>query len=123
MTVISSSSAPEFHAGGTHVIGLASPSRGANDTSVWRVTLDAGTASPTHELEREEVFVALSGMATARVDGIDHQLSSGDALIVPRETPFSIACSGDAAFEAICCFPVGAKAVVDGKAFTPPWAV
>ena len=104
------------------MIGLASPSRGANDTSVWRVTLDAGTASPTHELEREEVFVALSGAAIARIDGHEHHISPGDALIVPRDTLFSIASAGDAPFEAICCLPVGARAVVDGRAFTPPWA-
>lgn len=122
MTVISSSSAPEFHAGGTHVIGLASPSRGAHDTSVWRVTLDAGSASPLHELEREEVFVALAGTATATIDGLEHHVAPGDALIVPRDTPFSIAISGESAFEAVCCFPVGARAVVDGRAFTPPWA-
>lgn len=123
MTVISSSTAPEYHADGTHVIGLASPSRGASDTSVWRVTLDPGTASPTHALEREEVFVALSGAATATIAGVEHALATGDALIVPRDTPFSIACAGPDAFEAVCCLPAGAKAVVDGQAITPPWAV
>ncbi|MBJ7354732.1 MAG: cupin domain-containing protein [Thermoleophilaceae bacterium] len=122
MTVISSLLAPEFHADGTHVIGLASPSRGAKDTSVWRVTLDPGSSSPTHELEREEVFVALSGTATATIDGREHRVSPGDALIVPRDTPFSIASSDDAAFEAVCCLPVGARAMVDGERFTPPWA-
>lgn len=122
MTVISGASAPEFRAAGTHVVGLASPSRGAKDTSVWRVTLDAGAASPTHSLEREEVFVALAGTAVANIDGVEHQIGAGDALIVPSDTPFSLASSGDAVFEAICCFPVGARAVVDGNAFTPPWA-
>jgi mannose-6-phosphate isomerase-like protein (cupin superfamily) len=75
-----------------------------------------------HALEREEVFVALSGVATATIDGVDHPVSPGDALIVPRDPPFSISCSDDAEFEAICCLPVGAKAIVDGEAFTPPWA-
>lgn len=122
MTVISRTEAPEFRADGTRVIGLASPSRGASDTSVWRVTLDVGASSPTHELEREEVFVALSGAATASIDGAEHRIAPGDALIVPSGKPFSISCSGEEPFEAVCCLPVGARAVVDGRAFTPPWA-
>ena len=122
MPVIADKDAPRFEAGGTHVVGFASPSRGATDTCVWRVTLDPGASSPEHTLEREEVFVALTGSARATVDGHAGELAAGDALIVPAGVPFTLANPSADPFDAIVCLPVGARATVDGKAFVPPWA-
>lgn len=59
-------------------------------------------------------------LAMVGTRGVDHRFATGDALFVPPDTPLSIGCSDDARFEAIFCFPVGAKAVVDGHASTPP---
>jgi mannose-6-phosphate isomerase-like protein (cupin superfamily) len=123
MTLVSLSDAPRFVAGGTHVVGLAAPSRGSAETSVWRLTLDPGTSSPEHTLDREEVFVALGGSARAVLAGRSLDVHAGDALIVPPGVAFTIGNPGSEPFEAVACQPVGGTATVDGESFPPPWAV
>jgi mannose-6-phosphate isomerase-like protein (cupin superfamily) len=122
MTHIPATEAPRFDAGGTHVTGLASPSRGARDTSVWRLSLDPGSSSPVHSLTREEVFVALAGRGHARIGSDTQELLPGDALVVPVGEPFAISNPGDEPFEAVVCLPVGGRAIVAGEELVPPWA-
>jgi mannose-6-phosphate isomerase-like protein (cupin superfamily) len=123
MPVIANQDAPRFDLAGTHVVGLAAPSRGARETCAWRLTLAPGASSPEHVLDREEVFVALAGEARATLDGISHTVGEGDGLIVPAGVSFTIENPGDDPFEAIACLPVGGRATVAGKAAAPPWAV
>lgn len=122
MPVITDAQAPRFDVGGTHAVGLASPSRGAQSTSAWRVRLDPGTVSPEHTLDAEEVFVVLAGAATATLDGANNDVRGGDALIVPPGVPFALANRGDEPFEAVVCMPVGGTATWDGQTAVPPWA-
>jgi quercetin dioxygenase-like cupin family protein len=123
MPVISDQDAPRFDMAGTHVVGLAAPSRGARETCAWRLTLAPGASSPDHTLDREEVFVALAGEARATLDGTTHAVRQGDGLIVPAGVSFTLATAGDEPFEAIACLPVGGLATVGGHAAAPPWAV
>ena len=122
MPVITPEDAPTFDAGGATITGLASPSRGAADTAAWRVRFSAGHASPPHSLDREEVFVVLAGALTARYADRQETAPAGGALIVPPHTEFAlVAETGEA--EAVCTFPVGGTALLDGERITPPWAV
>jgi quercetin dioxygenase-like cupin family protein len=123
MPVITAQQAPTFDAGGTHVVGLASPSRGATHTSAWRLTLDPGASSPPHALTHEEVFVALRGRLRARyVDGRVEEVAAGGALIVRAGVEFTLINPGDEPFEAVATLPVGGRATVGGEQITPPWA-
>ena len=123
MPVIPAATAPTFVLPGLAVTGLAAPSRGASETSVWRLTLAPGAPGAEHTVDREEVFVALAGRAVATVDGDEHQLGPGDALVVPAERPFSLANPHDEPFEAVVALPVGGRArMPGGDAFVPPWA-
>ena len=74
--IIRSQDAPRFVAGGTTATGYASPSRGAQGLSLWRVALAAGETSPPHTLSHEEVFLALDGSAVATIDGHDESLQT-----------------------------------------------
>jgi mannose-6-phosphate isomerase-like protein (cupin superfamily) len=104
--------------------GLASPSRGARETSVWKITLAARAAGTPHSLSREEVFVALSGTALAQIGGDTHLLAEGDALIVPAQTEFTLSNPGPDAFVAIAVLPVGGTARIgQAPAFAPPWTL
>jgi mannose-6-phosphate isomerase-like protein (cupin superfamily) len=123
MPVISHKNAPRFELAGTHVVGIAAPSRGARETCAWRLTLAPGASSPDHTLDREEVFVVLAGEAHATLDGERHAVREGDGLIVPAGVAFTIANPGDRPFEAVACLPVGGRATVAGQAAAPPWAV
>jgi len=122
MTIIRASSAPRFNLPGLDVTGLAAPSRGARETSVWRLTLAPGAPGALHSVDREEIFVALAGHATVVLGGVEHSFSAGDALVVAAGETFSRANHGDEPFEAIAALPVGGKAAMPGgEAFLPPW--
>jgi mannose-6-phosphate isomerase-like protein (cupin superfamily) len=122
VTIIREADAPCFQLPGLTVRGLASPRRGARETSVWRILLAPGTPGTPHAVTREEVFVATAGTAQVTLAGGTSELRTGDALVVPAGVPFSLANVGDEPFEAIVSFPVGGQAVVGDGAFTPPWA-
>jgi quercetin dioxygenase-like cupin family protein len=122
MILIDVDDAPRFAAPGLVVTGLAAPSRGATEIAAWRLSLEPGNPGTTHQLTREEVFVAVRGTATATVGGHSQPLRAGSALVVPPHTDFSLANPGDEPFEAVAAFPVGGQALLDGATFTPPWA-
>jgi quercetin dioxygenase-like cupin family protein len=113
--------APTFDTGGATITGLAAPSRGSCETSAWRVALRADRPSPRHSLDREELFIVLTGAVTAQYADHDETVSAGGALIVPAGTEFSIVARGKDA-EAVCVLPAGGRATVDGQEFEPPWA-
>jgi quercetin dioxygenase-like cupin family protein len=121
MPVITAAQAPTFDTGGATITGLASPSRGATDTAAWRVRFAPGQASPPHSLDREEVFVVLDGALTARYGDDSETVAAGGALIVPAGREFSLVAQAGA--DAVCVFPVGGTAVLDGERIVPPWAV
>jgi quercetin dioxygenase-like cupin family protein len=124
MPVITSAEAPTFEAPGATVTGLASPSRGARDTAVWRISFEANHASPAHSLSNEEVFVVLEGRLIARYadDGSAETADAGGALVVRAGREFTIAADGGPA-SAVCAFPVGAVVALGEDVITPPWAV
>jgi quercetin dioxygenase-like cupin family protein len=122
MPVIHPEQAPTFDAGGATITGLAAPSRGATDTAAWRVRFSDGHASPQHSLDREEVFVVLSGAVTARYADHSETAHAGGALIVPAGVEFSVGADGGPA-EAVCTLPVGGTALLAGDRIVPPWAV
>jgi len=121
--IIRDQDAPRFVAGGTTATGYASPSRGTQGLSLWRIALVAGESSPPHTLSQEEVFLALDGSATATIDGRDEEVRPGDCLIVPPDTPFVIGAGADG-FGAVCAMRSDGRATImpDGPTMTPPWA-
>ncbi|HSR99162.1 MAG TPA: cupin domain-containing protein [Kofleriaceae bacterium] len=122
MPIVRSSSAPQFAIPGLTVTGLAAPSRGARETCVWRLSLAAQTPGTVHTVDREEIFVVLTGRAVATLAGDTIELAPGDALIVPAQQPFSLANPHPEPFEAIAVLPVGGLAAMPaGDPFAPPW--
>jgi quercetin dioxygenase-like cupin family protein len=125
MPVIRHAEAPRFgvdHAGATFV-GLAAPSRGSKETSVWEVTVPANEVGVEHSIDHEEVFVVLAGRPLATVDGTEHELAPGDSLIVPAHQPLRLSNPSDEPATLVCVLPVGGKAKIgDGEPFIPPWA-
>lgn len=123
MPVVRAKDAPLFRHAGLAVVGLAAPSRGSRETSVWRVQLPPGAAGVPHSVDREEIFVVLSGCAAASLDDEHIELRAGDALIVPSGQVFSLGNSGAEPVDAIAVAPVGIRArMPSGDAFAPPWA-
>ena len=122
MTVIPSATAPTFDVPGVRFTGLAAPSRGASENSVWLIAIEPGAPGTPHSVTREEIFVATHGRAELQLDGTTQVLEPGDAAVVPAHTRFSLANPHDEPFHAVVVLPVGGQAVTDEGEFTPPWA-
>ena len=123
MPVLTAPAAPTHDLGGARFTSLATPSRGATDTAVWKVEILPGTPATPHALTREEVFVVLEGKASVRIAGNAGQAEAGDAIVVPPGTEFELANAGAGPLQLLCCLPVGGQArLADGSTFTPPWA-
>ncbi|MEO8335357.1 MAG: cupin domain-containing protein [bacterium] len=123
MPVLPAPSTPTHAVGSAQFTSLATPTRGSTDTSVWRVEIAPGHPATPHQLTREEVFIVLSGSARVRLGEDVSEASVGDAIVVPRDTPFEISVAGEEPLHAICCMPVGGEARLgDGTTFVPPWA-
>jgi len=124
MLLVKSSLAPAFDIPGLRIVGLAAPSRGAAETCVWRITLAPRTPGTAHSVDREEIFVGLSGEARVEVGGEGAVLGAGDAVVIPAGQSFSLANPGAEPFMALVVLPVGGKAVLpDGEPFSPPWTL
>jgi quercetin dioxygenase-like cupin family protein len=123
-TLVRQEEAPRFDVHGAKVVAYASPSRGSKSLATWRVTLDAGAASPLHSLDGDEVFIVLGGAADFQVDGKTLAVRAGDAITVSAGTKFRFTAAGGAPFEAIACVTAGVQArVEDGAPFAPSWAL
>jgi mannose-6-phosphate isomerase-like protein (cupin superfamily) len=123
MSVITAAAAARFEPGpGTEVVGLASPTRGSQELSAWRVRLAAGAGSPRHAVDREEIFVVLSGRVRLTHDDGVEEAAAGDALVSPTGAEFVIHNPGPEPFEAVVCAPAAIRATAGGETFPPPWA-
>jgi mannose-6-phosphate isomerase-like protein (cupin superfamily) len=123
MSCIAPEDAVVFNLPGIAFAGLAAPSRGARETSAWRLRIEPGTPATPHRLTREEILVATAGRARASIAGTEHDLVAGGAVIVPAETEFALSNPHAEPFEAVAILPVGGQARIGDEApFTPPWA-
>jgi quercetin dioxygenase-like cupin family protein len=123
MALIAGADAPTFDVPGCTFTGLASPSRGCTQTSVWTVAMEPGFPAQVHHMDQEEVFVAIAGAAVATLGDDEVRFAAGDALIVPAGVDFALANPYDEPFRAVAVLPVGGRASLgDGEYFVPPWA-
>lgn len=123
MPFVGASEAKIFDIPGAQFTGLAAPSKGAKENSVWKVLLQPGAPGVPHSVTREEIFVALAGRATAVLSGVEHEMTPGSVLIVPANVEFSLSNPHKSAFEAMVVLPVGGQAKLGTEpAFSPPWA-
>jgi len=122
MPLIMTQSSPVFELPFLEVTGLAAPSRGAQETCVWRLTLAPGAPGTVHSMDREEIFVAFEGRAIVAIDDQEIDLRAGDAFIVPAGTMFSLANPTAEPFSGVALVPVGGRAtLLGGEPFSPPW--
>ena len=120
---ISATDAPTFDLPGCTFTGLASPSRGCTQTSVWTLAMEPGFPGQLHQMDQEEVFVAVAGAAVATLGDHEVRVAAGDALIVPAGVNFALTNPYDERFVAVAVLPVGGRASLgDGEYFVPPWA-
>lgn len=123
MPLITAAQAPRFDNDHASFIGLAAPSRGSTENSAWRLILKPGVDAPPHALDREEIFIALSGSMQVTMNDETLTVTAGDALIVPAHQQFAMANPHPEPFEAIVVLPVGGQGLIPGQPpVIAPWA-
>ncbi|MBU3060448.1 cupin domain-containing protein [Nocardia sp. NEAU-G5] len=123
MPHITADRAPRFENDHANFTGLAAPSRGSTENSAWRLTIKPGVDAPAHALDREEIFIALSGTMTVTMGGEILTVAAGDALIVPAHELFAMSNPSDEPFEAVVVLPVGGQGLIPGQPpVVAPWA-
>ncbi|MEO9174316.1 MAG: cupin domain-containing protein, partial [Gaiellales bacterium] len=83
---------------------LASPTLGPSDgPSLWLVTMVAGSAGPLHVFDSQQIWSVLEGTASIAIEGVAHELATGDTIVVPANAPRRVSA------------PVAARLVVCGR--------
>ncbi|MYU55422.1 MULTISPECIES: cupin domain-containing protein [Streptomyces] len=115
--------APVFARDGFTFRPLAVPSRGSSELAVWALEIAPGSAGEVHSMDREEVFVVVSGKVSATVADQEISTASGDAVIVPAHHTLRIrnACATTPA-TLTAVTSAGMRATVGDATFPPPWA-
>jgi quercetin dioxygenase-like cupin family protein len=105
------------------MFGLAAPSQGGVEVSTWRVELGAESATPVHIIDREQVWMPLSGEFEIEVEGKTGHAKAGQAIIVPAGAVRQLKAVGGPA-EALVAMAVGGKAMMPGSEdkIPLPWA-
>ncbi len=110
----------QFELHGNHMTGVATPSRGAQQVEVWRLTMDAGAATPVHCHDAEEVVVILKGSGVAKLGEQEQTFAAGDTLILPKNVVHQIICTE--AIEGVAAMPIGSVLrAPDGAVMDLPW--
>lgn len=103
---------------------LATPSLGSTALSTWRVRLEAGRSGPVHAIDREQVWMVISGSLTVTCDGRTETAAAGQAVLLPPDVLRRLgAAEGAGDVEALVAMEAGGSAVTeDGERHPLPWA-
>jgi quercetin dioxygenase-like cupin family protein len=102
---------------------FATPSLGSTELSTWRVTMQADAKGPVHIIDREQVWMPLSGSLAFTVNDETTVVSDGQAVILPAGEVRQVTVV-DGPAEAIVCMPIGGYASAPGSddRHPLPWA-
>jgi quercetin dioxygenase-like cupin family protein len=102
---------------------LAAPSLGSRELSSWRVTMAADATGPVHTIDREQIWLPISGRFEFTIDGSVHTATVGEAAIVPAGSLRQVR-PVDGPAQAHVCMPIGGLAGVPDQAepVRLPWA-
>ena len=122
MSIVRAADAPRFELNGARFTVFAGPSNGSRQVCSWRLSVPAGLESMPHTIDRDEVFMVLSGQVRLSPDG--ELLGPGDSAVVPAGAPIAVGNPGTEPAEVYVALPAGFTAYqADGTPVaTPPWA-
>lgn len=123
MNVITESEARTTTTPGGVMKALAGPSQGSEQVSTWRVDMGPHSSSPEHMVDRDQVWMPVSGGFQVMVEEEHATLSPGQAVVIPAGALRRVS-TGDTPGEALVCMVPGGRACVPGRegALPLPWA-
>ena len=123
MPVIPRLTEPLFTTPNVSFTPLATPSRGdCQDVLVCNIDVTPGVRGATHQVTRQQVYVAQSGKAVAHVADQQHEIEAGQVFLLEPGLDFALEAVGDQPFTAVVCAAGDAEVVTANGRGTPPWA-
>jgi quercetin dioxygenase-like cupin family protein len=104
--------APTFTTPNAVMTGLAGPSRGSAELSMWQVELEPAAAGPVHLIDREQVYLVTEGTMAIMTDGTECQPEAGDTVIIPAGAMRQIRNQGESVTRAVVCMAAGGRAAM-----------
>jgi quercetin dioxygenase-like cupin family protein len=103
---------------------LAAPSQGSAQLATWKVSVNDGGESPVHVIDKDQVWMPITGSFEFTVDGDTEHVSAGQALVVPAGSVRQFRSTGEP-LEALVAMPAGALVSIPGTqgANPVPWAI
>ena len=102
---------------------LAGSEEGLKRLSVWRQTIEAGSATPPHRHDCEEVVVVEEGEGELHIDGESHAFGPNTTLVIPANVLHQIVNSGAGLMRLLAVFSTSPVEVFlrDGEALALSW--
>ncbi len=105
---------------GNHIAGVATRTSGAQQVEMWFGRMDAGSATPPHSHDTEEVVLFLEGSGRASMADREVRYRPGDTLILPAGQVHQIFSETESEF--VSAMPIGGTVKLpDGVVIELPW--
>jgi quercetin dioxygenase-like cupin family protein len=123
MHVITESTARTTRTANGVMTSLATPTQGSAELSSWRVQMEPDGQGPVHTIDREQVWMPLTGSFAVTMAGDTQAVGPGEAVILPAGVERQIRVVQGPA-EALVCMPAGGQATRPGsdERLRLPWA-
>ena len=124
MIIINPSEARTTRTASAVMHSLAAPSQGSEQLATWKVSVIHRGESPVHVIDKDQVWMPITGSFEFTVDGDTEQVSAGQALVVPAGSVRQFRSTGEP-IEALVAMQAGGRVSIPGAAATSPvpWAV
>ncbi|MFD7703059.1 cupin domain-containing protein [Streptomyces caelestis] len=123
MPVVRPSDAVVHEMHGSRFLSYAAPSSGSAELCAWRGEIPAGTRTPAHTVNREEIFHLLAGKLLITLDGTAHRVTAGDTVIVNPGATLAVENPATEVAVSWVTTSHGLEATLaDGTRIVPPWA-
>lgn len=120
--VIAHTELEKFENQGTVLVGLATPSLGAQDFEIWRSSVPPGGKTPLHVHDTEETFILLRGKGKLLVGDSTIEFEAPVTVIAPAHVPHQLVNTGDVPTDQIVVVGVGSEITnAEGAVMDLPW--
>ena len=112
---------PTFDLGGNTITSLAGPSRGAEESVLFRIEVPPHGGLPRHHHDHLDVFTVERGSGTIHIDDEATMISLGDSVVVPIGAWHHLV-AGENGATMVVTMLAGTKLIrEDGSETVPPW--
>lgn len=112
---------PVFDLGGNRITSLAGPTRGAEESVLFRIELPAGGALPKHRHDHLDVLALEKGAGTMHIEDEATMIRKGDSVVVPTGA-WHFFVAGENGATIVSTMLAGTKLIrEDGSETVPPW--